>query len=54
MYLMINEVNEVPAIINKPVPLSSASGTVACHPMGMPFVLLGLVVPPGTDLVRVR
>ena len=47
----MNEVKEVPVVINKTVPLPSALGTVACHPIGIPFVLLGLIVPPMVPLI---
>ena len=50
-HLRINEVKEVPVVINKTVPLPCASGTVACHPIGITFVLLGLVVPPMVPLI---
>lgn len=50
-HLRINEVKEVPVVINKTVPLPCASGTVACHPIGITFVLFGLVVPPMVPLI---
>ena len=51
--LRMNEVKEVPVVIYKTVPLPCASGTVACHPIGITFVLFGLVVPPMVPLVCV-